>query len=678
MNWVKRSLSAKIIVSTAAVLIVLLGLSTALQFVLSRRVTIGKLHTQVEETGTTMAAALRHSMMIADFEALDNMVGRVGGVGMETMRTLAVLDDQGIVKRSSQASDVGKPRDARDVTAVQTTGHAVTRIAEAQDGRPYTQALVPLPADAGCISCHDGLKSGQPAGFLFVEQWADRDLKNLATSRIQLVVVNLVLMIILIGALWFVTRRILRPVPLVAGLVQRLSSGDLTQSVAVDTADEIGSLGRSLDQMSGSLRRMLGDVINSAGTLAASSAQFVGVAESLAFGAQRSSGLAGQVVASAGRMSENAISVAGDMERAVAGLQSVSVATEEMTSTIGEIAGSSDRARGVSEAAVAESEALSQTMRDLGDAAQRIGKVTETIMTISAQTNLLALNATIEAARAGAAGKGFAVVANEIKELAEQTATATEEIKGSIAGVQASTSGAAGAIDRIAQVIRDVSEIVTAIAGAIEEQSVVTKDIAANIAQVASGVQHANERMAETTTLVRGVESDIAEVSEAGQDISYGSAQVRSSAASLLTLSEELQSMTSRFHVGSRRFDVVAIKKGHGEWRTKLWQMLAGQVKLTPDEVMDHRSCAFGTWYYGDDTRVLRAVPEFIQTGKEHQEFHRQTREAVRLYNDGNKDAARSLSEELGRRSETLFALLDRLASDEDVDVDEEGDRLAA
>src|SRR3954451_2927057 len=116
-------------------------------------------------------------------------------------------------------------------------------------------------------------------------------------------------------------------------------------------------------------------------------------------------------------------------------------------------------------------------MNQLGAAAMEIGKVTETITEISSQTNLLALNAAIEAARAGSAGKGFAVVANEIKELAQQTATATEDIKGRIGGVQSSAATGIGEIERVSQVIREVSDIVASIAAAIEEQSTVTRDI---------------------------------------------------------------------------------------------------------------------------------------------------------------------------------------------------------
>jgi methyl-accepting chemotaxis protein len=188
-------------------------------------------------------------------------------------------------------------------------------------------------------------------------------------------------------------------------------------------------------------------------------------------------------------------------------------------------------------------------MQELGKAAQEIGQVTETITNISSQTNMLALNATIEAARAGAAGKGFAVVANEIKELAKQTAAATEDIKGRISGVQSSAGTAIADIEKITAVIAEVGHIVSSIATAIEEQAAVTKDVAANIAQASSGVQEANERVAQTATVSRSMAQDIAGVDNAAGDIRSGGEQVRASASELSKLSEHLKSLVEQFRV---------------------------------------------------------------------------------------------------------------------------------
>jgi methyl-accepting chemotaxis protein len=188
-------------------------------------------------------------------------------------------------------------------------------------------------------------------------------------------------------------------------------------------------------------------------------------------------------------------------------------------------------------------------MKKLGQAAQEIGHVTETITRISAQTNLLALNATIEAARAGTAGKGFAVVAGEIKELARQTAEATEDIKSRIAGIQGSTSSAISDIEQIAIVIRDVGSIVTSIATAIEEQATVTKDVAGNIAEASAGVQEGNQHVSQMANVSKSIARDIADVRTAVTDIRRGGEQVQGSATELSRLAEQISAQVGQFRV---------------------------------------------------------------------------------------------------------------------------------
>lgn len=249
------------------------------------------------------------------------------------------------------------------------------------------------------------------------------------------------------------------------------------------------------------------------------------------------------VAVSADEMSASTVSVAADMERANSSLHVVAAAVEEMTATIGEIARNSEKAHFTTDQAAREVDQFSQIMRGLGQSAQAIGKVTETIKNISAQTNLLALNATIEAARAGAAGKGFAVVASEIKELAQQTAVATSEIKDKIGTIQDATAGAVADIDKIVRVIRDVNEIVMTIAAAIQEQATVTQDIAGNIAQASGGVRDANQQVAQTSLVSGSIAKEIAALSgTSGQTTS-------ASAVALSRLAEQLSRIVSKFKV---------------------------------------------------------------------------------------------------------------------------------
>jgi methyl-accepting chemotaxis protein len=161
---------------------------------------------------------------------------------------------------------------------------------------------------------------------------------------------------------------------------------------------------------------------------------------------------------------------------------------------------------------------------------------------------LLALNATIEAARAGTAGKGFAVVATEIKALAQQTAAATEDIKGRIAGVQSATAGGITEIGKVSQVIQEVSAIVASIAAAIEEQATATKDIARSVAEASVGVTDSNSRVSQTSQVSREIAKDIVGVDHAAGEMASGSDHVRSSAGELSAVAETLRVTVARFH----------------------------------------------------------------------------------------------------------------------------------
>jgi methyl-accepting chemotaxis protein len=349
---------------------------------------------------------------------------------------------------------------------------------------------------------------------------------------------------------WSITRSIAGPLGVTVKTLDEAAKGNLTvepERELLDRKDEAGDLARSTQDLIKSLRSMITEVGAGALTLTSASGEMTTIAGSLSKGSKDVAGLANTVAAAAEESSANTTSVAAAMEQATTNLTSVASATEEMSATVGEIASNAEKARSISGQATTQAEAISAMMRDLGRAAQDIGKVTETITSISAQTNLLALNATIEAARAGAAGKGFAVVANEIKELAQQTAAATEDIKSKISSIQASTGGAMGDIEKIAEVIKEVGEIVASIAAAIEEQSTVTKDVETNIAQASTGMKDANERVAQTASVSQEIAKDIANVNNTVTTLVTGAEQVLTGASQLSTLAEQLKDRVAQF-----------------------------------------------------------------------------------------------------------------------------------
>jgi methyl-accepting chemotaxis protein len=223
---------------------------------------------------------------------------------------------------------------------------------------------------------------------------------------------------------------------------------------------------------------------------------------------------------SATEAGEKCNAVAAASEQASANVQTVATAAEELSATIREISQQVTQANNISTSAVSETKGAAEKVQGLARSAKDIGDVLSLISDIADQTNLLALNATIEAARAGDAGKGFAVVASEVKNLANQTAKATEEISGQIGGIQNATEDTVRAIEGIGRVVNKVNEISTAIAAAIEEQGAATQEIARNVEQASSGTQEVSANIADVSTATTQTGQMSGEVQEAAGQLS--------------------------------------------------------------------------------------------------------------------------------------------------------------
>ncbi len=262
--------------------------------------------------------------------------------------------------------------------------------------------------------------------------------------------------------------------------------------------------------------KMITEVV---GSISSAATELQSTAQSLSATSEETSRQANAVAAASEQMAQN--------------VQTVATATEELTTSIREIGNQVTESSRIVGGAVTQANDTNAKVKNLSEAAQKIGDVVTLINEIASQTNLLALNATIEAARAGEAGKGIAVVASEVKNLATQTAKATEEIAGQVRAIQESTDSSAQAIQGITQTINRVNEISTAIASAVEEQGAATQEISRNVQQASSGTSE--------------VTSNIGGVTQAAQQTSAGSTQVLSAASELAKNGVRLKSEVEGF-----------------------------------------------------------------------------------------------------------------------------------
>ncbi len=334
----------------------------------------------------------------------------------------------------------------------------------------------------------------------------------------------------------------------IATVADRIAAGDLTYEFP-DTGKTITGVYASMKQMTENLKNMFNDISKGVKTLTSSSAELSSISKKMTSGAEQSSMKANNVSSAAKDTAAAMNSVAASTEQTSSSLQMIVASAEEMYATINEISADTAKGSQTTNLAVEKAEHISSKVDGLGQAAMEISKVTETIADISAQTNLLSLNATIEAARAGEAGKGFAVVAGEIKELAKQTAEATDEIGLKIGEVQASATESVEAIKSIVEIIDDINSIVTSVASAIEKQSGATREISNNVSQAASGIQEVNENVSQTSALAAEASGDVDQVSQSVNEITAGSRQINESVLELSKLAGNLTKMVDRFHL---------------------------------------------------------------------------------------------------------------------------------
>ena len=433
----------------------------------------------------------------------------------QTTATLDLIDSTGVVldRRPVQTGD---PAPNLVAAGSQVAKHAVAleiglgHEVDPRDGHDDLIGYAPVPAGA------------EPAArwsVLVHQTEAEIVAAGAGVRNFAILVAICAALFIVLGAL-LVARTLSRPLRGVAAALARVATGDLTARAEIRGEDEIAQMTRALHTALDKLSAAFATIGAGVDALARSSEELTSIGSTMGASAEATSQQAGVVAAASEQAGKN--------------IHTVASGTEEMSVTVKEIAKNAADAARVATTAVSQAQLTTELVGKLGRSSDEIGNVLKVITSIAEQTNLLALNATIEAARAGEAGKGFAVVANEVKELAKETARATEDIGKKIATIQADTGSAVSAIGEITIVIGQINDIQGTIASSVEEQAATTNEIGRNMAELAQ----ASGEIARNVTSVAGSAGATADCSS----------QTRAAATSLADLARSLDLQMQQFH----------------------------------------------------------------------------------------------------------------------------------
>ena len=559
----KLKLTQKVTVLTiGSVLICMIALAAATWSTISNKIKSDVLQqqsvsirvaSQIFETSLPDVSVTRDAtggirrLVMKDIPAFSNhdMIDRIGSITGETA-TLFAWDAQS-KDFWRKTTNIKKPDGKRAIGTPLGKNGAVYPVVT--QGKTYMGEAVILGVPYYTLYQPIFSPSNRVNGILYVGIQKERVQSILSHVLQSLLISALIVGALIVSFAFFASRRMMKPLPVMTNLLAAISHDEKISEIPYQSRkDEIGDMAAAVAVLNDKNVHRLELEHHKAETdkererreqkmlqtVVAFDHDIQAILESVSENSRTMEGTAQRLTEIAEATAEQSNSASSVSNEAASNAQTVASASEELSASIGEISQQLSKTRSVVSLASNESIATNEKVESLDMAAQKIGEVVTLIQAVAEQTNLLALNATIEAARAGEAGKGFAVVAAEVKELANQTSKATEEISSQISGIQSSSQEAVAAISKISETMAEVNEYTNSIAAAVEQQGAATEEISSNVQQASQGTLEASERMASVSSSVADTHQSAENVLEASRNAAEQARQLRERIESFL------------------------------------------------------------------------------------------------------------------------------------------------